>query len=217
MKTIFIETKFSGKIDYSKIKTEKMPKKIGIATTVQFVDYVPELKKYLEKKGIEVFIGKGIQDHPAQVLGCEQSSAISIQDKVEGYLYFGDGYFHPIGLYIAAKKRVFCFNPISESFTEINEADIKKIENKRRAMLIKFHSSTDIGVIVSIKPGQNHLKAAEKLKEKYPSKNFYFLLFDNIDFNQLENFNFIECWINTACPRIEEDIKVLNLRDLLKE
>ena len=34
------------------------------------------------------------------------------------------------------------------------------------------------------------------------------------DFNETENFPFIEAWINTMCPRIEEDMKVLNLEDL---
>ena len=85
---------------------------------------------------------------------------------------------------------------------------------KRKAQLIKFHSSKEIGIIVSTKPGQNKLEEAKKLKNKFPDKNFYFILFDNIDYNQLENFNFIEAWVNTACPRIEEDVKVLNIEAL---
>ena len=28
---------------------------------------------------------------------------------------------------------------------------------------------------------------------------------EDIDFNDLENFNFIEMWVNTACPRIGYD------------
>jgi len=31
----------------------------------------------------------------------------------------------------------------------------------------------------------------------------------------LENFNFIEVWVNTACPRIADDVEgMINLRDL---
>ena len=53
-----------------------------------------------------------------------------------------------------------------------------------------------------------------KLEKKYPDKKFYTFVAETIDYAQLDNFNFIEAWINTACPRIEEDIKVLNIEDL---
>jgi diphthamide biosynthesis enzyme Dph1/Dph2-like protein len=49
------------------------------------------------------------------------------------------------------------------------------------------------------------MKKAHDLERKYPDKKFYLLLFDTLDFAQLENFNFIECFVNTACPRISYD------------
>ncbi|MBU4283524.1 MAG: diphthamide synthesis protein, partial [Nanoarchaeota archaeon] len=86
--------------------------------------------------------------------------------------------------------------------------------------LIKFLSSKEIGVILTTKPGQEQLKEAFELKNKFKDKNFYFLIFDTIDFNQLENFPFIECFVNTACPRIalDDSIKIgkaiINLEDI---
>jgi diphthamide synthase subunit DPH2 len=37
---------------------------------------------------------------------------------------------------------------------------------------------------------------------------------DTFDYSELENFNFIECWVNTMCPRVAEDINVLNVEDI---
>lgn len=216
MKTIFIETKYSGEIDFSKINAEKLPEKIGLAATVQFVDYLTEAKKYLETKGKKIFIGKGKQKYPGQVLGCEQSSALELSNKVNAYLYIGDGRFHPVGIALKTKKDVFTFNPFSNEFKKIERKEIEIIERKRQGQLAKFYSSKEIGVIISTKPGQNRLEQAKKLAKKFPDKNFYYILFDNVDYSQLENFNFIQSWINTACPRIEEDmVKIVNI-DLIK-
>jgi 2-(3-amino-3-carboxypropyl)histidine synthase len=214
MKKLFVEAKYNGPIDVSKIKTKKLPEKIGLATTVQFVDFLKDIKSHLEKEGKTIVIGKGKQKYPGQVLGCDQDSAIELRNNVDAFLYIGDGRFHPIGIALKTKRPVFIFNPISNEFKKIEKKDTERIKMKRKAQLIKFHSSDEIGVIISTKQGQNKLEQAKKLKDKFPNKNFYFILFDNIDYNQLENFNFIQAWINTACPRIEEDIRVLNIEEL---
>ena len=106
---------------------------------------------------------------------------------------------------LQSDKKVFVFNPFSKKFFKMGQEDVKKIKNKIKGSLIKFLSSSNIGVIITTKPGQMRLKQALALKEKYKDKNFYFLLFDTIDFQQLENFPFIECFVNTACPRIALD------------
>ncbi len=214
MKTLFIEAKYNGPINLSKIKTKLLPEKIGLLTTVQFVDYLKEIKSYLEKNKIKVIIEKGSQKYPGQILGCDQTAARKISALVGAFLYIGDGRFHPIGVQLKTGKNVFIFNPISNEFKKLEKREIEKIKMKRKAMLIKFHTSKEIGVIISTKPGQNKLEEAKKLKNKFKEKNFYFILFDNIDYQQLENFNFIESWVNTACQRIEEDIKVINLEDI---
>jgi 2-(3-amino-3-carboxypropyl)histidine synthase len=214
MKTLFIEAKYTGTINPEKIKTDKLPDKLGLVTSVQFADYLKEIQSYLENKGKKVVIEKARQKYPGQVLGCDQSAAKKIAAEVDAFLYIGDGYFHPIGVKLKTGKDVFTFNPKSNEFKKIEKRDIEKIKMKRKAQLIKFHSSKEIGIIVSTKPGQNRLKEAELLEKKFPEKDFYLILFDNIDYSQLENFNFIECWINTACPRIEEDIKVLNIDEI---
>ena len=178
------------------------------------MDYLDEIKNYLEENGIEVIVDKGIQKYAGQVLGCEQSSAIKSSALCDGILYVGDGRFHPIGINLKTGKDVFIFNPFFLEFRKLDKKEIEQIKMKRKAQLVKFYSSQEIGVMVSTKPGQNRITKVRQLQRKFPEKNFYLMLFDNIDFSQLDNFNFIDSWINSACPRIEEDIKVLNIDDV---
>ncbi|MBD3163600.1 hypothetical protein GF323_00190 [Candidatus Woesearchaeota archaeon] len=214
MKTAFIEAKYKGKIRLSKIKAKKLPEKTGLTASVQFADFLADIKEYLESNGKKVFFEKGDQKYPGQVLGCEQGAAKKISALVDAFLYVGDGRFHPVGISLGTGKDVFIFNPVSNEFRKLDKKDIEAIKMKRKAQLMKFHSSTQIGVIVSVKRGQDRLGDALKLRKRFPDKNFYMVLFDAVDYSQLENFNFVECWVNTACPRIEEDIKVLNIDEI---
>ena len=87
---------------------------------------------------------------------------------------------------------------------------------------MKFKSAKVIGVYVTTKPGQQQLKKAKELEEKYPDKNFYYFVSDNLNIGEMENFPFVEMWINTACPRIGFDDSpdmpksLINLMDALK-
>ena len=65
----------------------------------------------------------------------------------------------------------------------------------------------EIGIIVSTKPGQERLKKAFDLKKRIKDKNCYIFAADTINPAEFDNFNFIECWINTACPRFADDKK----------
>ena len=58
MKIMMIESRYKGKIDLSRLDCKKLPKRIGLATTVQFLDYVDEINQFLSKNGIEVFVDK---------------------------------------------------------------------------------------------------------------------------------------------------------------
>lgn len=214
MKKLLIEAKYNGPVNVSRIKVGKLPQKIGLVASLQFVDFLDEIKNFLEKNGKKVFLEKGYQKYAGQVLGCEQSAAKRIAALVDAFLYIGDGRFHAIGVKMKTGKEVFTFNPLSDEFSWIEKGVIEKIQMKRKAMLMKFYSSKEIGIIICTKDGQNKLNEAREFKRRYPEKNFYLVLFDNVDYSQLENFNFIECWINAACPRIEEDTKVINLQEI---
>jgi len=211
MKTLFLEAKWDGKVKLDEKIIKKLPKKVCLIASVQFVDYLEKIKKYLIKKNKEITIKKGKQKYRGQVLGCDFSSA---DINVGALLYIGDGSFHPLGAALKTGKDVYCFNPITGKFSKIDKKDIEKYNKKKKAAYMKFLSSDRIGVFVSSKHGQNNLKKALNLKKRFKDKEFYYFVFDTLDFKQIENFPFIQAWVNTACPRIFDDIGCVNVEDL---
>jgi len=205
MKQLFIEAKYNKQVKISKEIIEKLPDKVGLVSSIQFIDSLPSIKKQLKNKAI---IG-------GQILGCKVSNAENIKNKVNAFLYIGDGKFHPLGIAIKTKKPVFTLSPFNNKFKKIEKQEIENYEKRKKAALVKFLHADTVGIIISTKPGQYYnIDKLKELEKKYKDKKFYKFITDTIDYKQLENFPFIQAWLNTACPRIEEDISILNIEDL---
>lgn len=208
MKTIFVEARSEKTFTLPKELIGALPKKVALFMSVQFLDSLKIIEKQLKKSNIKVIKVKPKHCvYECQLLGC---SIDKFDIDVDAFLYVGDGYFHPKALVLKNDKPVFSYNPFSEKFEKLDAKDVEQIRKKVKGGLLKFHTSKEIGVLITVKPGQNKLKEAELLKKKFPDKKFYFLLADTIDFNSLEDFNFVECFVNTACPRIafDDSIKI---------
>ncbi len=198
LKVMFIPAKSSFDCKQINLKAlEKSEfKKFGLISSIQFVDELEKVKKFLEKNGYECIIG-------GQILGCRVEKAYKIKNKIDAFLYIGDGLFHPSALY-RIQKPIFLYDG-----TELKEP------KKNRAALLKFLHGENIGIIVSTKHGQSFMSWAEKLKEMFPAKKYYIFLCDTLDYNQMQNFNFIDAWVNTACNRIADDITAVNYEDIV--
>jgi diphthamide biosynthesis enzyme Dph1/Dph2-like protein len=110
---------------------------------------------------------------------------------------------------------VFVANPASGNASKIDKKDVEKIKSRKKGAYLKFLTAKNIGILVSTKPGQDKLKQARQLKNKLKNKNCYIFIADEIDMSQLENFPFIEAWVNTACPRISDKAKgMVNIDDI---
>lgn len=213
MEKLFIEAKYIGKIKIDAKDIGILPKKIGLATTVQFADHLEDIKKQL--KGKKVVFEKAKQKYPGQILGCDVSSAEKIKDKVDAFLYIGTGHFHPIMLGLLGKD-VFLLNPFDGSVKKLDKSIIEQYQKRKKGSMLKFLSAKSVGVIVSTKEGQKcSTKRLDDLEKKYKDKKFYLFVADNIDINQFQNFPFIDSWVNTACPRLEEDFSLTNISELL--
>lgn len=205
MKIMMVEGRYKGKINLSNLDASALPKNIGLATTVQFLGFIDEIKQYLKGKGISVYADKIGQKYDAQLLGCDIGSAEKVKDEVDAFLYIGTGIFHPLGISLNIEKPVFCYEPISAVLTKIDRKAVEKYSKKRKAAYLKFLEATEIGILVSLKPGQNNFRKAAELKKRLKGKNCYIFAFDTLDFSQIENFPFIQCWVNTACSRMLDD------------
>ncbi|MBS1266196.1 MAG: 2-(3-amino-3-carboxypropyl)histidine synthase [Candidatus Woesearchaeota archaeon] len=204
MKVMFVETRIKKDIELKKSEIDKLPKKIALVTTVQHIGQIQKVKESIEDTGREVVLVKGKHSkYNGQILGCDILDLDPVD--TDAFLYIGTGEFHAKQILIAHDTKVFVYNPVSEKFYDLKPRKVRKILKKQKGAYLKFMHSDEIGVILSTKPGQNNLDIALKLKNKYRDKNFYYVVFNTINFSELENFPFIECFVNAACPRIGYD------------
>ena len=216
MKAVFLQTRYTGKVDLDKIELDKLPKKLGLVTTTQFLGKIDEIKSYLKNNGKEVFINEGKQRNQGQLLGCDVGAATKMQDKIDAFLYIGSGEFHPLGVALNTKKEVFTFNPVSGVFSKLNNNEIEKYKKSKKARYVKFLHANNIGIMVTIKPGQYSYNKAKEIKRKLEErgKKCFIFVFDTLDAREMENFPFIDFWVNTACPRIADDKDKRNVIDM---
>lgn len=202
-------------------KALKEYKKVVVATTVQHIKQLGEIKRFLERYGLKVLIGKGGTAYYAgQVLGCDVLAVKSVEKEANAVLFIGDGMFHAIA--IDVKKPVFVFNPYSGRFKQIND-EIEKYRKRRMGSVMKAIEAKTFGIVVSTKVGQFSLMLAEKLKKDIEKmgRKAAIVISNEIEPLSLANFLSFDCYVNTACPRLVDDVErfgkpILN-PDMLKE
>ncbi len=238
MKTLFLDAPYNGKVELCKETMDYLKKQnhktFALYASVQFCNQLEKVKQQLQEAHITIVTSRARRTHlESQLLGCDNDKeALNLTEEqrkeIDTFLYVGDGKFHPLALVFAQKdlpeserKEIICNDPMAEKMKVLTASDVKTILNKYGASYLKFLTAKNVGVLVTIKPGQQQLRASFELEQRFPGKKFYYFIDNVISFDQLENFPFIEAWVNTACPRIgfddqEKFVKwVINLRDAL--
>ncbi|MBS3170071.1 diphthamide synthesis protein [Candidatus Woesearchaeota archaeon] len=237
MQTLFLDAPYTGKVELSPETLDYLKKKkyqtVGLYASVQFVNQLDRVREQLEKEKMSVITSKADRTQViGQLLGCDNyhhslNLSAAEEKEIDCYLYVGDGRFHPLALVYSQKdapkkKEIVGNDPISKSLFLVSADDVKVILAKYRSSLMKFLTAKTLGVITTIKPGQEQFRPSLALETKYPDKRFYHFIDNVVSFDQLENFPFIEVWVNTTCPRVgfddqEKFVKgVINLNDALE-
>jgi 2-(3-amino-3-carboxypropyl)histidine synthase len=197
-------------------------KRIGIATTVQHIGQLKEIREFFARSGIEAITKRGrVSGHEGQVLGCD-ASALDVDADIIAII--ADGMFHALAAAGLESKTVYAVNPLSGQWKEMNR-EIGLIKKRQRAALALAYDAKVFGILVSTKPGQYIPKAAENAKreiEKAGRKAFV-LVSNELRAIDIANFTSFDAFVNTACPRIMDDasgfgkpiINVGMLRELL--
>lgn len=216
MKHLFVEVKYTGDVKFTQELLDVTPQRIVICSNIQYIDYLPQLQKFLEAAGkeVQVFVSRHGQ-YPGQILGCDVFPFTS-DNEFDAFVYLGDGLFHPTALLYRNEKPIFMYCPRGETVKELDLNYLDTLKGQKKGRLAKFIVSKSIGVLVTRKPGQNQSLAVEHFRKEMEGKgkDIYVFLTDNINVSKLEDFNFIDMWVNTGCPRIVQDFKCVNLRDL---
>ncbi|MBU0898340.1 MAG: diphthamide biosynthesis enzyme Dph2 [Nanoarchaeota archaeon] len=178
--------------------------RIGLATTLQYLDSLEPIKKLLEDKGKKVFLGQPqLAKYPGQVLGCDFSGAKSIENDVDLFLFIGTGMFHSSEFANQTEKPVLYLDLESKTIRALEKERLQRI---RFAQIEKAKECQNFGIFVSTKPGQFFLERAEKAKQllEEKGKNAWIIVTNEISPEKLLGMN-IDCIVNCACPRIRED------------
>lgn len=234
MKLKFLQAKYGIEFkipnEFNKVlkKTFKEKSNLAVFCAVQFREHLDEVMYDINNQNYTTKTSKAFRTNiEGQILGCD-SYADSLQldlSEIDGFIYIGDGYFHPNALLLAQEyeeeiKPVIVVNVVQQIVEVIDKTHIEKYLKKKKGNIAKFYLSENIGVFVTTKWGQEYKNSALKLKEKYKDKNIYFFISDNFTDLEMENFPYIECWVNTACPRIGQDdivrhkFPVVNIKDV---
>ncbi len=185
-------------------------RRIGLLTTAQHIEKLPDMEKTLKQNGFIPVVGKGDKRiaREGQVLGCDVSTARSIEDKVNSFLFVGSGRFHALAVSLSTNKPVIVTNPFTlEILKDEIETEKNKLIRRRYGYITIAQNAQVFGIIVSTKPGQMRLALAQKIEEKLrrEGRKVYRLVADAIEPNIPNNFSDIECLVSTACPRVAID------------
>jgi len=179
---------------------------IGLVATVQHVHALDEAKRVLERAGKTALIGKAALPgmHDGQVLGCEFSTAEVPCDEL---LFIGSGAFHPAGLALYSGKRVIAADPFTHQLTVFEPDELRK---KRWGAIARALDAESVGILIGLKSGQERLSAARRLKRQAESKGLTAFLIAQAEITEERLLGFhVDAFVNTACPRLVEDLTQL--------
>ncbi|MDD3083687.1 MAG: diphthamide biosynthesis enzyme Dph2 [Candidatus ainarchaeum sp.] len=176
-------------------------RKIGFVTTIQYINYLKEIKEKLKSKGIIVTSDTGKKTIEGQVLGCNYSSV----PNEKNILFFGDGLFHPLGIHFATQKEVIIANPLTMKISLLGK-EKNDFLRKRILLIERAKEANNYGILVSTKIGQNKIVLAKKIKKQLEEKGkkARIFLMDYINEEKLLGAK-VEAYISTACPRLAID------------
>ena len=214
---LYVEARYEGGLNGIGDLAEKLPKKVGIIATIQYVGLIPQMKTMLEAQGKKVKVSKGDGriEYPGQVLGCNCSSAEAISGNVDGFVFIGEGDFHPLAAAFGIKKDIWVFNPVTKETRKID--DIRdRILRRRFAAIQSSSDAENFLIIVSSKPGQRRDAAANAAADKIRNagKKSYAVVMDDITPEKLSQYK-VDAYVSTACPRIALDDSVRYAKPML--
>ncbi len=195
--------------------------KIGLVGSLQYMNKIPEIKNYLEKRGKEVFVAEveGVK-YPGQILGCRLKSGKVIEDKVDAFLCVSAAKFYGLGLILNTDKPMLTLDVERKEITNI-EYEKKRIQKIIAWNKSAFRDAKRVGILVTWKKGQLIIPYPVKKYLEKMGKEAYILAGDEVTQEKIMGLK-LDFLINLGCPRIgtddteRYDIPMLNWEQIAK-
>jgi len=178
--------------------------KIGLATTVQHIQTLDQVREILVRAGKTVIVGDaGKTNYSGQVIGCEYSNVKSVTNDADAFLFVGGGRFHALGIALATSKPTIVADPYQDEAHLIN-AEAERVIKQRWAGIEEAKKAKIFGILIGLKPGQKHRDDAMGAKVTVEKMGKIALLFAirEVVPEALMEFQAVDAYVNTACPRI---------------
>lgn len=183
-----------------------VPRCLGLVVSVQHLDLAPRLVAALQRRSFHVELGSGDRRlaYPGQALGCNYTSAESVSDRVDAFVFLGTGRFHPLGLAFAVDRPVWSLDPLQGTLDP--PIDRASLIARRQLVVAGCHDARRFGILVSSFAGQDRSPMALALQRRARERGLEaeLLVFDRLDPRDLEGRD-LDAYVNTACPRIALD------------
>jgi 2-(3-amino-3-carboxypropyl)histidine synthase len=205
--TLYVEARATVTVDEAVAKAIPLLEKwsrIGLATTIQHIQMLDQVREALVRAGKTVVVGdSGRINYAGQVTGCNYSNVKSMVNEVEAFLFIGGGRFHAVGIALATSKPTIIADPYDSRAYSISD-DAQKMVKQRWACIEGAKDAKVFGVLVGLKPGQMHLDIALQIRDRIVKggKTGCLLAISEVTPESLLEFPTIEAYVNTACPRI---------------
>ena len=205
---LYIESRSDADVDESILDSlGALPAKVGLLATVQYLGLIPKVRSILESSGRTVYVGTGDLRicHPGQVLGCNCSAAEAVDADVDGFLFIGEGDFHPLAAAFGMEKQVLVLNPVTGEVRDMAETR-DRILRRRFAAIQGAKDAQSFLVIVCSKVGQNRDGLADRMVSllRDHGRTAFKVVIEEINPTALMSYQ-VDAFVNTACPRIAMD------------
>jgi 2-(3-amino-3-carboxypropyl)histidine synthase len=208
--TLYLEARATLPVDAAVISSMPLLSdygRIGLATTVQHVQTLDNVREILVRAGKTVEVGDTRRlAYAGQVIGCDFSNVKSVATDVDAFLFIGGGKFHALGVALATSKPTIIADPYGGVAYSVTK-EVQKILKQRYACIEESTHAKTFGILVSLKPGQKHLDEALKIKDSIEKMGKTACLFAIREIlpDVLVEFPTVDAYVNTACPRISLD------------
>ncbi|MDD5340578.1 MAG: diphthamide biosynthesis enzyme Dph2 [Candidatus ainarchaeum sp.] len=183
----------------------KQYRSIALATTVQHIHQLGEMRAFFEKNGKKVFTAKGERaDKEGQVLGCDAGAVTKVAKDVDAVVFVGNGLFHPLAIEVG--KPVFFYDTSAKKVQDVS-AEAERLRKRRKGAIAKALTCRRFGILVSTKPGQFNLAQAEWAKKELRKRGLEaaILAANELEPLSVNNFMVFDAYVTTACPRMADD------------
>ncbi len=208
--TLYVETRANVSVGAAVVQALPLLNgytRIGLASSVQHLETLKQVKQILAGVGKSVVIGNAGQlEYAGQVTGCNYSNVKTVADQVDVFLFIGGGMFHALGIALGTSKPTIIADPYDNRAYSITD-QAQRLIKQRFASIKEAANARTFGVLVGLKPGQKHIDNALRVKvlAKKNGREAFVLAGRELTPEVLLEFPSIDAFVNTACPRISID------------